>query len=129
MIKLTCITGRDRWLGTIERPNITRDFDLTLMESQYLRYREQYSSPIDLTFRMDTTEMRNFLFKGRIQLQWPQIVTSRVIDFPLVQIGTVSYENVSVFNPMHSHYMTVQAIMAHHYQQEVPTVVSNIISE
>ncbi len=124
-----CISGRDRWLGTIERPNITRDFDLNLMESQYLRYREQYSSPIDLMFRMDTTEMRNFLFNGKIQLQWPQIVTTRVIDFPLVQIGTVSYENVSVFNPMHSHYMTVQAIMAYHYQQEVPTVIGNMITE
>lgn len=123
------IVGRDRWLGTIERPNITRDFDLTLMESQYLRYREQYSSPIDLIFRMDTTEIRNFLFKKRIRLQWPQIVSVRVIDFPLVQIGTVSYENVNVFNPMHSHYMTVQAIMAYHYQQEIPTVIGTMISE
>lgn len=99
------------------------------MESQYLRYREQFSSPIDLTFRMDTTEMRNFLFKGRIQLRWPQIVTSRVIDFPLVQVDTISYENVSIFNPMHSHYLTVQAIMAQHYQQEVPPVVGTTISE
>ncbi|XP_065201101.1 transmembrane protein 131 isoform X2 [Planococcus citri] len=122
-------TGRDRWLGTIERPNITRDFDLTLIESQYLRYREQYSSPIELMFRIDTTEIKNFLFKGRIQLQWPQIVTTRVIDFPLVQIGTTIYENVSIFNPMHSHYLTVQAIMAQYYQQEVPSVVGTMMSE
>lgn len=122
-------SGRDRWLGTIERPNITRDFDLTLIESQYLRYREQFSTPIDLLFRLDTTEVRNFLFRGRIQLQWPQIVTTRVIDFPLAQIGTVTYENITVFNPMHSHYMTVQAILAYHYQQEIPTVIGTMISE
>lgn len=121
--------GRDRWLGTIERPNITRDFDLTLMESLYLRYREQYSSSIDLVFRMDTTEIRNYLFKGKIRLQWPQIVTTRVIDFPLVPIGMIAYENVTVFNPMHSHYMTVQVILAYHYQQEVPPVVETMISE
>ena len=108
---------------------MTRDFDLTLIESQYLRYREQYSSPIELMFRIDTTEIRNFLFKGRIQLQWPQIVTTRVIDFPLVQIGTTIYENVTIFNPMHSHYLTVQAIVAQYYQQEVPSVVGTMISE
>lgn len=73
--------------------------------------------------------MRNFLFKGRIQLEWPQIVSVRATDFPLVQIGTVSYENVTIFNPMHTHYMTVQAIMAQHYQQEVPSVISAMISE
>lgn len=99
------------------------------MESQFLRYREQYSSPIELMFRMDTTEVRNFQFKGKIQLQWPQIVTTRVIDFPMVQVGTTAYENVTVFNPMHSHYLTVQAIMAYHYQQEVASVVENMISE
>jgi hypothetical protein len=106
-------TGGHRWLDTLELPAHTREWDLSLLTTRYERYLNISSQLIELSLRLDTTEVRNLDFQAHIQPAWPSIaqIHSRSIKFPLTQVGNVSYKQLTVLNPASKYPIVVQLVL------------------
>lgn len=65
----------------------------------------------------DTTEVRNLSFKALIKPSWPSLssVPSKVIEFPLTQVGNMSYKDLMILNPSSKQPLVVQLVLEPSY--------------
>lgn len=70
--------------------------------------------------KLDTSEVRGHIFKTRVKMSWPSLLADRVgenktvFDFPLTQVGNVTYKNITLRNPA-SYNLVVQIVLDTHY--------------
>lgn len=108
--------GSTRWLDTLILPAHTFDYDLSLLAARYDHYLNLSSHLLNLSLRLDTTEVRDHAFSARIKLSWPHLVTpSESIMFPLTQVGNTSYHTVTVTNPGTKDPLLVQVMLENLY--------------
>lgn len=59
----------------------------------------------NLTLRLDTTEVKDFIFNTRIKMTWPNLLINSSSEnksflmFPTTQIGNTSTQTLTFFNP------------------------------
>lgn len=74
----------------------------------------------NITLRLDTSEVRGYIFKTRVKMSWPRLVIDQnfenksVVTFPLTQIGNVSYRNITIKNPS-TYNLVVQIVLDKDY--------------
>lgn len=92
-------------------PKSVVNFDLNLFNTFYNRFLNITSNGMkkwqNLTLRLDTSEVRSHMFKTRVKMSWPSLIhghvdNKSVILFPLTQIGSKSFRNITVKNPSSS---------------------------
>lgn len=92
--------GRPWYLG-LAMPLNLGEMDLALVHSLWNRMKA-VSSPnaiFNVTLKLDTSEVRGFLFSARASLSWPVISSSTVIKYPLTQLGNSTKKHVIISNP------------------------------
>lgn len=95
-----------QWLKTFALTKFVSEFDLHLVNVFYNRYMNLTSNGVkkwqNLTLRLDTSEVRGHIFKTRVKMSWPSLVTDTnsenrsFLTFPLTQVGNVTYQNITV---------------------------------
>ncbi|KAL1110503.1 hypothetical protein AAG570_008031 [Ranatra chinensis] len=107
------ITGGLRWHDTLELPAHTREWDLSLLTTRYEHYLNMSAQLIELTLRLDTTEVRNVGFQAHIQPSWPSVVQvpSHSIHFPMTQVGNITFKYMTIFNPASKYPIIVQLVL------------------
>ena len=75
--------------------------DLAVVHSLWSRMRATAlpHSMFNVTLRLDTSEVRGFLFTARAALSWPVLSASPVVTFPLTQLGNTTTREVVLTNP------------------------------
>ena len=106
---------RDR-LDTLILPAHTFDYDLSLLAAHYDHYLNLSSHLLNLSLRLDTTEVRDHAFSAHVRLSWPSLVTpSENVIFPLTQVGNTSYRIVTITNPGTRDPLLVQVMLENLY--------------
>lgn len=113
-----------QWLKSLTLTKVASEIDLNLVNIFYNRYLNQTSNGQprwqNLTIRLDTSEVRGHLFKTRVKMSWPSVLTDHhaenksVFIFPLTQVGNVTYQNLTIRNPS-SLNLLVQLVFDHVY--------------
>lgn len=104
--------------------NAAPEFDLNMVNTFYNRYLNQTQNGSkkwqNITIKLDTSEVRGLTFKTRVKMSWPSLLADRtgenktVFNFPLTQVGNVTYQNISLKNPA-SFNLLVQIVLDTHY--------------
>nr|XP_024217848.1 transmembrane protein 131 isoform X2 [Halyomorpha halys] len=110
-------SGVHKWLDTLELPIYTREWDISLLVTHYENYLKMSSELVKLVLWLDTTEVRNLSFKALIKPSWPSLssVPSKVIEFPLTQVGNMSYKDLMILNPSSKQPLVVQLVLEPSY--------------
>lgn len=100
------------------------EIDLNLVNIFYNRYLNQTSNGQpqwqNLTMRLDTSEVKGHLFKTRVKMSWPSLLSDQnvenksVFTFPLTQVGNITYRNLTIRNPSTLNVL-VQLVFDHIY--------------
>ncbi|GJQ77276.1 hypothetical protein Trydic_g20700 [Trypoxylus dichotomus] len=107
--EVATLTLDSQWLKTLTLTKLTTEIDLNLVNIFYNRYLNQTSNGQprwqNLTMRLDTSEIKGHLFKTRVKMSWPSLLSDQNVEnksvfiFPLTQIGNVTYRNLTIRNP------------------------------
>ena len=92
--------GRPWYLG-LALPLNLGEMDLAVVHSLWSRM-NAVASPsalFNVTLRLDTSEVKGFLFTARAALSWPVISSSQTVKFPLTQLGNSTKKDVIITNP------------------------------
>ena len=92
--------GRPWYLG-LAMPLNLGEMDLAVVHSLWARM-NAVASPnaiFNVSLRLDTSEVKGFLFTARAALSWPVISSSQLLKFPLTQLGNRTRRDVIVTNP------------------------------
>ncbi|CAH1393289.1 unnamed protein product [Nezara viridula] len=110
-------SGVHKWLDTLELPIYTREWDISLLVTHYENYLKMSSELLKLVLWLDTTEVRNLSFKALIKPSWPSLssIPSKVIEFPLTQVGNMSYKDLMILNPSSKQPLVVQLVLEPSY--------------
>ncbi|XP_046666012.1 transmembrane protein 131 homolog [Homalodisca vitripennis] len=103
------VTGATRWQDTLELPAHCPDYDLSLLAARYDHYRNLSSRLLNLSLRLDTTEVREHMFGARVKLSWPRL--ARDLVFPLTQVGNTTQRSLLVSNPGTQQPLVVQLVL------------------
>ncbi|XP_054261852.1 transmembrane protein 131 isoform X2 [Macrosteles quadrilineatus] len=106
-------TGSTRWADTLELPAHCPDYDLGLLVARYDHYHNLSSRLLNMTLRLDTTEVREHMFAVRVALSWPRLAKDLV--YPLTQVDNTTHHTLYISNPGTQHALYVQLVMDHHY--------------
>ncbi|KAL6258759.1 hypothetical protein P5V15_010707 [Pogonomyrmex californicus] len=115
----------NQWLNTMSLPSHTRDSDLNLLNTRYVRFINSTAdgSWENVTMRLDTTEVRSHRFYVNIKPYWPSLLAGSsniknksVLMFPLTQVGNTSYRAIKLHNPSATP-LIVQLVMGWSYPQ------------
>ena len=89
------------WYLGLALPLNLGDMDLAVVHSLWSRMRAyaQPNSMFNVSLRLDTSEVRGFLFTARAALSWPLLSAHSSVAFPLTQLGNSSRQEVVVTNP------------------------------
>ena len=89
------------WYLGLALPLNLGDMDLAVVHSLWSRMRAnaQPNSMFNVSLRLDTSEVRGFLFTARAALSWPLLSAQSSVAFPLTQLGNSSRQEVVVTNP------------------------------
>jgi len=89
------------WYLGLALPLNLGDMDLAVVHSLWARMRAAAhpNSMFNVTLRLDTTEVRGFLFTARAALSWPLLTSQSILSFPLTQLGNSSRQELIVSNP------------------------------
>ena len=89
------------WYLGLALPLNLGDMDLAVVHSLWTRMRAAAypNSMFNVTLRLDTSEVRGFLFSARAALSWPVLAAAPTIQFPLTQLGNSSRMEILVTNP------------------------------
>lgn len=100
------------------------EFDLNMVNTFYNRYLNETQNGSrkwqNITMKLDTSEVRGHIFKTRVKMSWPSLLADRVgenktvFNFPLTQVGNVTYKNISLKNPS-SYNLVIQIVLDTHY--------------
>lgn len=97
----TTSMGHQWLLGMALSPDVG-DIDKEL----YRTLRNRWQSLLDfegkslnVTLRLDTTEVRDFLLKAHATLQWPRLFSKYNLKFPVTQIGNLTVKDFTLENP------------------------------
>ncbi|XP_014609837.1 PREDICTED: transmembrane protein 131 isoform X1 [Polistes canadensis] len=115
-----------QWLNTMSLPSHTRDTDLNLLTTRYMRFINSTGggSWDNVTMRLDTNEVRGYKFDVNIKPHWPSLLTSSgnasknksIIMFPLTQVGYTSHKKIKLYNPSRNP-LIIQLVMDWSYPQ------------
>nr|XP_022906700.1 transmembrane protein 131 [Onthophagus taurus] len=99
----------DEWLRTFSLPKSSAEFDINLVNTFYNRYLNFSSNKHhrwqNITMRLDTSEVKGHVFHSRVHMTWPSLIsnsetpTRSICQFPLTQVGNISYQNLTITNP------------------------------
>ena len=93
--------GREWYRGLTLHPE-AGDSDVATAHTLYNRYKESVN-PVDafnITFNLDTDQVRGFLFKVQVKLAWPRVISSSPsVNFGLAQVGNHTFRDVILENP------------------------------
>lgn len=113
-----------QWLKTLVLSDTAPEFDLNMVNTFYNRYLNQTLNGVkkwqNITIKLDTSEVRDVIFKTRVKMSWPSLLADRtgenktVFNFPLTQVGNVTYQKISLKNPS-SYNLIVQIVLDTHY--------------
>ncbi|XP_014258800.1 transmembrane protein 131 [Cimex lectularius] len=111
------LPGTQRWLDTLTLPSHIREIDISLLTKHYEQYQNISSDRIELSLRLDTTEVRNLGFKAIIRPAWPSVIPipTRTINFPLTQVETISYKQLTIINPASKQPVVIQLLLDSNY--------------
>lgn len=122
LINRTCFAAQ--WLKTLMLTDAAPEFDLNMVNTFYNRYLNETQNGLkkwqNITMKLDTSEVRGHIFKTRVKMSWPSLLADRVgenktvFNFPLTQVGNVTYKNISLKNPS-SYNLVVQIVLDTHY--------------
>ena len=89
------------WYLGLALPLNLGDMDLAVVHSLWSRMRAAAhpNSMFNVSLRLDTTEVRGFLFTARAALSWPLLSSDSSLSFPLTQLGNSSRQDLVVTNP------------------------------
>lgn len=89
------------WYLGLALPLNLGDMDLAVVHSLWARMRAAANpnSMFNVSLRLDTTEVRGFLFTARAALSWPLLSSQPNLAFPLTQLGNSSRQELVVTNP------------------------------
>lgn len=89
------------WYLGLALPVNLGDMDLAVVHSLWSRMREAAlpHSMFNVTLRLDTSEVRGFLFTARAALSWPVLATTPATRFPLTQLGNTTKQEIILTNP------------------------------
>jgi len=89
------------WYLGLALPLNLGDMDLAVVHSLWSRMRAAAypNSMFNVTLRLDTSEVRGFLFSARAALSWPVLSNVPSLKFPLTQLGNSSRHEVVIANP------------------------------
>ena len=92
--------GRPWYLG-LAMPLNLGEMDLAVVHSLWNKMKavSSPSSIFNVSLKLDTSEVRGFLFSVRASLSWPVLSSSSNIKFPLTQLGNSTKKHVIVSNP------------------------------
>ncbi|XP_049836735.1 transmembrane protein 131 isoform X2 [Schistocerca gregaria] len=113
-----------QWLHSLTLPFHCQDSDLSQLNyryGQFLSLTKETNAWKNLTFRLDTTEVRGHIFHASVHLVWPRIVSSAQskkfnVEFPLTQVGDTVFKDLTLHNPS-SQPILVQLAMEGTYPQ------------
>ncbi|KAK2580317.1 hypothetical protein KPH14_012554 [Odynerus spinipes] len=115
-----------QWLNTMSLPSHTRDTDLNLLNTRYMRFINSTGggSSDNVTMRLDTNEVRGHKFYVSIKPHWPSLLTNSgnanknksILMFPLTQVGHTSYKKIKLYNPSRNP-LIIQLVMDWNYPQ------------
>ncbi|XP_043684488.1 transmembrane protein 131 [Vespula pensylvanica] len=116
----------NQWLNTMSLPSHTRDTDLNLLTTRYMRFINSTGggSWDNVTMRLDTNEVRGYKFYVNIKPHWPSLLTSSgnanknktILMFPLTQVGHTSHKKIKLYNPSRNP-LIVQLVTDWNYPQ------------
>ena len=92
--------GRPWYLG-LAMPLNLGEMDLAVVHSLWSKMKatSNQNAIFNVTLKLDTSEVRGFLFSARASLSWPMLSREREIKFPLTQLGNFTQRSISVTNP------------------------------
>lgn len=113
-----------QWLHSLTLPFHCQDSDLSQLNYRYGQFSsltKETNAWKNLTFRLDTTEVRGHIFHASVHLVWPRLVTSAKtkkysVEFPLTQVGDTVFKDLTLHNPS-SQPILVQLAMDWTYPQ------------
>lgn len=109
--------GGHTWLDTLSIPRHVREWDISLLNFRYAQYSNISTELIELSLRLDTTEVRNVGFKAIIKPTWPSVLllSTRNLSFPLTQVGKASQQQLTIINPASKQSIILQLIFDSYY--------------
>ena len=92
--------GRPWYLG-LAMPLNLGEMDLAVVHNLWSKMKaaSNQNAIFNVTLKLDTSEVRGFLFSARASLSWPMLSSSREIKFPLTQLGNFTQRSILVTNP------------------------------
>merc|ERR1711892_305396 len=92
--------GHPWYLGLALPLNLGKiDVDIVTKLWSRMKMAAYPTSMFNVTLRLDTTEVRGFLFSARAALSWPVLANKSNLIFPLTQLGNSSQAELLVNNP------------------------------
>ncbi len=83
------------------------------------------AATFNITLRLDTDQVRGFLFKARASLVWPKVASPSEagagVRFPLTQVGNATFRDVLVNNPT-AHDLLVHVVLLDAYPNGLKVV-------
>ena len=109
------------------------DSDLGVLHTLHNRLvKTSSAATFNITLRLDTDQVRGFLFKARASLVWPKVASPAEsgsgsgVRFPLTQVGNATFRDVLVNNPtMHDLLVHVVLLDAYPNGLKVVNMVPN----
>eukprot|EP00095_Tigriopus_kingsejongensis_P009833 maker-scaffold21_size687808-snap-gene-1.14 protein:Tk09833 transcript:maker-scaffold21_size687808-snap-gene-1.14-mRNA-1 annotation:"hypothetical protein L798_06018" len=95
--------GKEWYQGAaLHNPDLAES-DFRLVERLQATYAKAVSpsSRINLTLNLDTDQVRGFLFRAKVDLILPRVLSLPEIHFPLTQVGNSSFKEFILTNPSH----------------------------
>ena len=92
--------GRPWYLG-LAMPLNLGEMDLAVVHSLWNKMKalSSPSSIFNVSLKLDTSEVRGFLFSVRASLSWPVLSSSSVVKYPLTQLGNSTRRHLILTNP------------------------------
>ena len=92
--------GRPWYLG-LAMPLNLGEMDLAVVHNLWskMKIASNQNAIFNVTLKLDTSEVRGFLFSARASLSWPMLSNSQEIRFPLTQLGNSTQRSILVTNP------------------------------
>jgi len=89
------------WYLGLALPLNLGEMDLAVVHSLWSRMRAVIhpNSMFNVSLRLDTSEVRGFLFTARAALSWPLLSSQSSLAFPLTQLGNSSRQELVITNP------------------------------
>ncbi|KAL1506829.1 hypothetical protein ABEB36_006119 [Hypothenemus hampei] len=115
--------GSASWLRTLVITKQVSDYDMKLANTFYNRYlnftHNGSKSLLNITLRLDTTEVKGEMFVSKVNFTWPSLVrrnglVNSELEFPLTQVRNSSYKNLYLHNPA-NHSIVFQLLFENDY--------------